>query len=483
MLRNVSLSRTSLLTILFASFLVGLVVVRLRIGSTPQVYILLFAVCSMVTLLRLKSLRICFVIAIGLSVGYWRGYQFWNVTKSLTELNSRAIVAQVHVSGDGVYGDHSQLVFDADHLHLEDPYEASLPGSVQVAGFGEVAVYKGDIVQVEGKVKLARGSKQLRMDSADIQVVERSHSMIDEVRRRFAAGMQSALPEPHASFAMGLLIGQKSTLPKEVGVMLSAVGLTHIIAVSGYNLTIIADASRKLLSKGSKYQIFVCSITLILLFVFMTGFSASIVRAALVSFLSLLAWYYGRQFKPLLLISFTAALTAGWNPLYLWSDIGWYLSFLAFFGVLVMAPLVNQRLYTSDKLSSAKALLTESVCAIVATIPFTLYIFKQVSLVALAANMLVVPFVPLAMLLTLFTGLAGMCIPGVAGWVAWPAKVLLTYMLDVITVMARIPHVLVQRQLSVVGLILLYALIIAILIILWRKQSKTATITEIKRSI
>ncbi len=483
MLRNITLARTSLMTILFICFLWGLAAVRLQMGSISQTYVVVASVILSLLLMQLNNKAMVIVAMIGLGTGYWRGAQFLQATKPLTELNGKTIIAQVQVSSDGVYGDHSQLVFDADHLNFSYPYEASLPGSIQIAGFGEVAVYKGDIVEVEGKVKLARGSKQLRMDFADMQVIERSHSMIDGMRRRFGAGMQSALPEPHASFAMGLLIGQKSTLPQEFAVMLSAVGLTHIIAVSGYNLTIIVDASRKLLQKGSKYQITVCSVVLILLFIIMTGFSASIVRAGLVSLFSLMAWYYGRQFKPLLLISFTAALTAGWNPFYLWSDIGWYLSFLAFFGVMVMGPLVNQRLYKSDSPSSVKALLTESVCAMAMTIPFTLYIFKQVSLIALLANMLVVPFVPLAMLLTLFAGLAGMFLSGLAGWAAWPAEVILTYMLDVIVFMARIPHILVQRQLSIVGLTLLYIAIATLLIILWRKQSKTATITEIKRSI
>lgn len=424
-----------------------------------------------------------FVVAIGALIGFARGAQFMQQTRPLTELNGQTITATVQVTGDGVYGNSSQLTFDADHIQLNYPYEASLPGAMLVAGFGEVAVYKGDLVEVEGRVKLARGSKQLRMDYADMKVVGRSTSFIDSLRRRFAAGMQSALPEPHASFAMGILIGQKSTLPEEFAVMLSAVGLTHIIAVSGYNLTIIVDANRKLLRNGSKYQIFVASAVLILLFVFMTGLSASIVRAALVSLLSLVAWYYGRRFKPVLLISMVAALTAAWNPFYLWSDIGWYLSFLAFFGVMVLGPLVNQRVFKTDSPSTLKALVTESICAMVMTIPFMMYIFKQMSLIALVANLLVVPFVPLAMFLSLLAGLAGMIVPAVAGWIAWPARALLSYMLDIIVLLSRIPHILIERQLSVVGMVLLYAAILVMLIILWRKQRRNAIITEIKRSI
>lgn len=482
MLYRLSLARTSLFTIFFVCSLLGLALVRIPVNLLVSPVIVWLALVSSLLLIRIKNIPLVLAMVIGLLSGYWRGSQFLQTTKPLVELHGQAITAYVRATSDGVYGDHSQVLFDADHLQLEYPYKLALPGSLQIAGFGETAIYRGDIVQVEGNVALTRGSKQLRMSFADLRVIEHNHSPIDTIRRRFAAGMQSSLPEPHASFAMGLLIGQKSTLPGEFAAMLSAVGLTHIIAVSGYNLNIIADASRKALARGSKYQIMVCSAMLITLFVLTTGFSASIVRAALVSLLSLLAWYYGRRFKPLLLISLVAAATAGWNPFYIWSDIGWYLSFLAFFGVMVIAPLVNQRLYKTPNPSSTKALITESICAMLATIPFILYIFNQMSLIALVANLLVVPFVPLAMLLTLIAGLAGMLVPSIAGWFAWPAKILLTYMLDIVSFLSQIPHVLVRRQLSIIGMLTLYAALCTVLIILWRKQSKTVTITEIKRS-
>ena len=99
-------------------------------------------------------------------------------------------------------------------------------------------------------------------------------------------------------------------MPLSINTQLAAVGLTHIIAVSGYNLTIIIRAMRRLLTKRSKYQSTLLSFGLIAVFLLVTGFSASIVRAAIVSGLSLIAWYYGRAFRPLLLILLSAVITA-----------------------------------------------------------------------------------------------------------------------------------------------------------------------------
>jgi competence protein ComEC len=314
---------------------------------------------------------------------------------------------------------------------------------------------------------------------AELKVLGRNDSVVDKMRLRFAAGMETALPEPLASFALGLLIGQRSTLPDKINDQLSAVGLTHVIAVSGYNLTIIVRAMRGFGKKRSKYQVTVLSIALILGFLLVTGFSASIVRAAIVSILSLVAGYYGRTFRPLLLLSVAAVATVAWSPIYLWSDIGWYLSFLAFYGIIVLVPLFIKRLYGARVPHALTLLLFETMAAQIMTLPLILYIFGVTSTVALLSNVLIVPLVPLGMLLALFAGLAGMFVSVIAGWIAWPAKILLTYMLDVVSIFSKIPHATITTHLSTANMVCLYACLALVSFVLWRKGTKKyATITE-----
>jgi competence protein ComEC len=364
-------------------------------------------------------------------------------------------------------------------LQITDPVQIRLVGKATIKGFGVPMVYKGDKVQAEGKLYLTRGSKQAGLSFAQLEVLEPDHSRVQSIKREFEAGMQSALPEPLASFALGLLIGQRSTLPQKVSDQLSAVGLTHIVAVSGYNLTIIVLAVTKVLKKRSKYQIMVCSLLLIGSFLLFTGLSASIVRAALVSVVGLVAWYYGRQIRPLLLILLAAALTGGWYPLYAWSDIGWYLSFLAFFGVLILGPLITRRLYKDKQPSFMTALVIETLSAQIMTVPLIMYIFGQYSVVALVANILVVPLVPLAMLLTLVAGLGGMLLPQIAGWLALPARLLLTYMLDVVALFSRIPFAVAHPQINVAAMIALYATAVFFCVVLWFKtKARNVIITD-----
>lgn len=460
-----------------AAFLVGLALARMGLAF-HNTWLALALTISVVALPRLKAAAVLSAVVLGLTLGALRGSAFLERLQPYQELSQQRVELQAVAETDGVYDDRGQLTFDASQVQLLQPDQANLPGRIKLAGFGVPAVFRGDQVRAEGKLFLTRGSRQASVGFADITVVGRSNSPVETVRHDFVAGMATALPEPHASFGLGLLIGQRSTLPENVTAALSAVGLTHIIAVSGYNLTIIVRAVRRFGRQRSKYQITILSVVLIGAFLLVTGFSASIVRAAIVSGLGLAAWYYGRTFRPLLILLITAALTAGWYPLYLWSDIGWHLSFLAFYGVLVLAPLIVRRLGLT-KPKPLTMLLMESFCAQLMTFPLILYIFQEFSAVALLSNLLVVPFVPLAMLLSLVAGLAGMLVPTLAGIIAWPAQLLLTYILDIAQLLARLPHALIPATLSLPSMVLMYSAVAFVSLVLWRKTlTRHATITD-----
>lgn len=445
-------------------------------------YVLLACLLALVSAPKRKLLAFICLVLLGFTFGNWRGGVFSKQLAPLNDLYDQHVGLTAVAESDGVYSNNSQLAFDVGNVVISDPVNITIPGKLKIEGFGVNAVYRGDVVEVEGKLQDTLGSRQGRLSFADIKVLGRNSSFIETTRHNFTAGMQSALPEPQASFGMGLLIGEKTTLPKTVTNNLSAVGLTHIIAVSGYNLTIIVAAVRRLLIRRSKYQTTVIAIMLIAGFLLLTGFSASIVRAAIVSMLSIIAWYYGRKFRPMLLISFTAAVTALWNPLYIWGDTGWYLSFLAFYGVLVLAPLIHQRLPGKERRGVLGLLIIESLCAQIMTAPYIIYTFKQLSLLALPANLLVVPLVPFAMLLSLLAGLAGMIAAAISGWFAWPARIILTYMLDLAAVFARVPHALLLRSLSISELAVLYASIVLIGVILGRSIGRRGTITDVNAS-
>ncbi len=437
----------------------------------------------LIGLLKKRSVVTLMVLILVMTgVGWHRGTEFALNKQAYLALYGHKLTLKVTALNDAGYGSLSQFSFDGGQVSLADGHR--LVGKLQISGFGTNSVLQGDELMVTGKLMSSRGAYQGRMSYAQMTVIKHQPSIIAEVRRKFSAGMQTALPEPSASFAMGLLIGQRTTLPANIKQDILSVGLTHIIAVSGYNLTIMLGASQRLAGKRSKRLKTYMSFGLMAVFLLMAGASASIVRAAIVSTLSIAAGYYGRRIKPLNLILIAAAITAWANPFYVWGDASWFLSFLAFFGVLVLAPLLVSRVHPAWQNMVLVMVAIESFCAEIMTLPYVLYTFGQMSLVGLPANVMVVALVPLAMLLSVVAGLGGMLSTAGAGWLAWPANIILTYMLDIAHLLSKIPHSFLQKlSLSAGKMIGLYVVVIIVTFSLMAKTKLTnsGNITDRKR--
>lgn len=420
------------------------------------------------------------LILFGVLFGVFRGDSYLRQLEPYRELTGKKVQLVAKVQSDSVYDEKGQLGFDVDNVQILYPENISVPGRVSVKGFGVPVVYRGNTVVVSGQLQKTRGSRQARISFAAIEVTNRNLSSFEKARLQFVAGVGNALPEPSASFGMGLLMGYRTSLPEITQEQLKITGLTHIIAVSGYNLTIIVRMIRRSLGSRSKFQQLAVCMSLILLFILLTDFSASIIRASIVSVLSLLAWYYGRQFKPIMLLLFTAAITAGWNPTYLWSDIGWYLSFLAFFGIMIVAPLLLSFIRMKlGKDSQILRLIIETSSAQLMTAPLIMMIFSRISIISLVSNLIIAPLVPLAMIGTLIAGLIGMASPVMAGFVAWPARMLLRYMLDMVQVLSSVPYAMIEHSISVLTLAISYAgIVVGIVLLRLKLKPKYDTITD-----
>jgi competence protein ComEC len=468
--------RTTLVAVFCASILAGIGLAR--IISIALIWVL-FGGIALVLLARSRRLTVLFLaIFVGVALGGWRGSVYMQRLTAYEPYVDQKITIIGIANADGSYDKKSQLAFDLKNAYVADNSRTHLTGTIGVSGFGENAVFRGDTMQITGKLRAGTGSHQGWMSFAETQAMHRDTSWIERFRHRFGAGMLTALPEPLGSFGMGLLIGQHSTLPDSVYQDLLMVGLVHIIAVSGYNLTIILRAGMRLFGNRSKYQTMLFSVSLILVFLLLTGSSASIVRASIVSGLSILAWYYGRAFKPITLILIASAITAIANPLYVWGDMGWYLSFLAFYGVIVLSPQVRLHLLPERlRHNWLVAIALESLCAEIMTLPLVLFIFGQMSLVSLAANVVVAVFVPLAMLLAVIAGLAGMFFFPVVGWLSWPAVWILTYMLDAAHMLASIPHVFIQNHyLSAAAMLGMYGVVVLFNLVVYSRLKRNSAI-------
>ncbi len=465
-----SVRRTTYIIVFLTAIVGGLFLAKFTEPLSFAWLILVFVLSPL--LMKRGAILVSYLMLAGVLIGWYRGGLLQTENLKLQKQFYHTVTITGRATEDSVYADKSQQEFGMTNLVQNGQ---KLPGSLRVRGFGEAIIYRHDIVTVHGKLYPARGSKQASVSYADINVVARAQSPLEDFRRNFIVGMENALPEPAASFGVGLLVGQRSLLPDELAAILVIVGLTHIVAVSGYNLTIIIRGTQKGLKRLSRFQILSISLTLIYLFLLITGYSPSIVRAAIVAGLGLLAWYFGRTFRPLLLILLAAVITGFANPYYVWGDIGWYLSFLAFFGVLIVAPLVTIRLFKRKESPLWGSVAIESFAAQIMTLPFIMLIFGRFSLIGFIANIIVVPMVPLAMLLSLIAGLAGMLVPMIAGWIALPARIWLDAMLLIAAGLSKVPGAQSRTSVTVGTFIALYVIIFIVLLGL-KKRAVSVTI-------
>lgn len=237
-----------------------------------------------------------------------------------------------------------------------------------------------------------------------------------EAYRKLIAGKQylkaiidSSLPEPEAGLADALLLGYRRTVYREDLDMFARVGLSHMIAISGSHITILsAMALNFLLALGFNRR---RALKIIFCFLFfyplITGLSASAVRSALMGALAFLAIYYERISSLIRALVFAAALMLVFNPRLLRDDIGFQLSFLALLGIIYLYPLGEKmtrkflekrrwRPKTKNIFKNILDTITLTVVSQIVILPIALIDFKQFSLIAPLANVLVLwTFAPL----------------------------------------------------------------------------------------
>ncbi|MFA6304290.1 MAG: ComEC/Rec2 family competence protein [Patescibacteria group bacterium] len=240
------------------------------------------------------------------------------------------------------------------------------------------------------------------------------------------------LPEPQASFLGGLLWGAKKGLPPEILNDFTAAGVTHIIAVSGYNITIIAVALTSIfvaLGFGKK-TVFWLIVLCIAFFVAITGFPASIIRAGIMGIIVLMSQTLGRVSNIKNTLALTALVMLLVNPKILIWDAGFQLSFLSTIGLVYLSPLMVKWLKWLPNFLGIQDSLSTTLSAIVFTTPLILWQFGRFSVVAPLANLLILPAIPLMMLLGFIAIALGLIWLPAGSVAAWPLWLGLTYILN-----------------------------------------------------
>lgn len=224
---------------------------------------------------------------------------------------------------------------------------------------------------------------------------QNSGSKLLLLRSKLEKVIERGLPEPESSLLIGILFGSKRVFTKEFSESLRISGLSHIIAASGYNISLLAIGVDKLLGKSRGKNTFLLKIAIIWMFTIFAGFSSSLVRASTMSSIYFLILFLGRDISKAVAIVVCVTLLISLNPFIIY-DIGFLLSLFSTVG-LIFFP-------NCFKISSkwVKDSILPTLTCIIFTLPIVVYFFGKISLVSMLSNLLATPIIQS----TIYWGLA-----------------------------------------------------------------------------
>ncbi len=291
---------------------------------------------------------------------------------------------------------------------------------------------------------------KISLASGDLNIPQAIYLGLAKIKWRLKEIIEANLPEPEAGLADALILGYRRTLMREDLAIFSRVGLSHMIAISGSHITILsAMIINFLLYLGiSRHRALRLVFIFLFLYPLITGLAASAVRSSIMGALAFLAIYYERPSSLTRALVFSASFMLLLNPKLLRSDIGFQLSFLALLGIIYLYPIgegitkrfLNQRKFkpsTKKRLKVILDMINLTIISQLVILPIALINFKQFSLIAPLANVLVLWTFPPLLAALIIALLLSLIIPSLG--ILWftPAYFLLKYIFLLSNILAR----------------------------------------------
>ena len=259
------------------------------------------------------------------------------------------------------------------------------------------------------------------------------------IKDKFLEKINLAIREPESLLMGGLILGEKSSFDESLRQSFVNTGTIHIVALSGYNVTIVAEWVMKIFSGLPRNFGLLSGVATILLFVLMTGGSSTAVRAGIMATLALLARLTGRNYDIGRALILALVFMVFFNPFILAFDVSFELSFIATVAVVFFTPRIEKYFLFIPERFGLRETVSVTGAAYIFVLPFILYKMGNLSLVALPANILILPFIPTTMMFGFWTGLAGMFSYFLSVPIGFVSYLFLHYELSVIAFFSNLP--------------------------------------------
>jgi competence protein ComEC len=293
-----------------------------------------------------------------------------------------------------------------------------------------------------------------------------------QIKKSFVDALNNALPPPESDLMAGLLLGAKQSLGKERLAEFARAGVSHVVVLSGYNITIVAESVIAFFSLLPATFSFLIGCVSIILFTVLAGGGASALRATIMVLVALFARRFGRQYSAERAFGFAVVAMLLLNPLLLVFDPSFQLSILATIGIVFVSPLLEPHLSKIPEKFGLREIISATISTQLVVLPFLIYQTGILSLVALPVNILILATIPLTMFLGFLTGFFGLFSLWLSYLPAIFSYALLWYQLTVVHIGATISFgAIILPAFSPMIVVLVYTLIGAGLYFLKKKNA------------
>ena len=384
--------------------------------------------------------------------------------------NDRVTIIGTVSADPDIRDSNIRLIVSASVAEI-DGEVVEVSGDVLVFASRYPAYGYGDVIRITGELKtppvfedfdyaayLSHESIYSTMLYPQIELIDSAQGFtplkwIYSLRAAMSQALARVLPEPQAALAQGMLLGIRSNIPDDLKTAFSVTGTTHILAISGLNIGIVAGImlSFGLLLFGRRHYIYIwLALGVIWVYAVLTGLEAPVVRSVIMASIFLSAELLGRQRNAITAMTFAAAVMTACDPQVILTA-SFQMSFTAMCGlVFVLPPLqtfgkrfINRIPGRFSLLSTATTLIYDSfavtIAALAGVLPLIAYYFGIISIVGPLATLLVLPVLVGIILLGTLTAVSGLFsvpLSQVFGWLLW---LILSYMLFIVEKFAGFP--------------------------------------------
>lgn len=316
------------------------------------------------------------------------------------------------------------------------------------------------------------------VDKGDVEILSKNNGSwllykLYKLKEVFMKNIGSAISSPNSDLANGLILGARGGFDTDTKNEFISTGTIHIIALSGYNVTIVAENVMEILGATLSLTVSLwIGIIIVILFVLMAGASSTAIRAGIMAVIALVARMTGRTYMAGRALVIAGLLMIAYDPRVI-TDISFQLSFLATIGILFVTPKVVGWVRFMPTHLKLREVVATTISATIMVLPLLLYSTGVLSIVSLPANVLILPLIPLTMLASFFTGVAGFISTTIALPFGFVAHLLLSYILGVIHFFASLSFASVTiKQFPLIGTIILYILIFYLVFVRCKKEKE-----------